>query len=231
MTTRRQGKASLAAATALVLGILPFASAQADTTGYLSPTTAGTYQTWIRGDDVTQVNDFVGCDVTDTSTWATNNTVLVGGRSSAVIDIASIPDGATIDSIDIQVCQTRGALGGSNALFQTFVRVDGADTDSGVDIDTGNDPNVQETTIQTIPVGVVVQAGVTTLEVGVIKTSGLNVNATLVYSLAAQVNFTPASGPIAPGAATPVPVFGPLGLLFTALGVGLVGLWQARRRS
>lgn len=219
-----------AVSTALFLGMVPFSLAQADTTGYLSPSAAGFYQQWIRADDITQINDAIGCPGNDDN-WATSNTVNPGDRGSAVISLAGVPDDATIDSIDIQVCQTRGNLGGNDALFQLFARVDGVDADSGVDIDTNDDPNVRVASVQTIPVGIV-KDGATTVEVGVIKTSGLNVNATRVFTLSAQINFTPAAGPVPPpSSSAEIPVFGPFGLLLTVLGIGLIGAWKTRRKG
>ncbi|MCB1700089.1 MAG: hypothetical protein H6985_16030 [Pseudomonadales bacterium] len=220
---------ALAASMTVLVGTFPVI-AQADTTGYLSPTGAGTYAAWVASGNVAQVNDYVGCNPGgDTSAWtASGPAVPPDSRASAVIDIASIPDGATITSVEVLVCQTRGVAGGTAAVFQTFARLDAADIDSGVDINTNDDANVQVESPQTIPVNVV-KSGATTLEVGVIKIG--TAAATRVFTLAAQVTYTPAAGPAPPADAAPVPVLGPLGLALTVLGLGLIGGWRARRKG
>ena len=97
-----------------------------------------------------------------------------------------------------------------------------------MDINTNDDANVQVESPQTIPVNVV-KSGATTLEVGVIKIG--TAAATRVFTLAAQVTYTPAAGPAPPADAAPVPVLGPLGLALTVLGLGLIGGWRARRKG
>lgn len=218
---------ALAAGATVLLGMLPFSAAQADTTGFLSPTAVGTFSTWNNSGAIANVNDGVGC-IGDTSAWVAQGAPIpVGSRATAIIDLSSVPDGATIDSIDVQVCHQRTGGGAPGATFQTSASVDGAGpTDSGVDIVA--DPSGQAAITQNIPAGSIVKSGATTLEVGVVRMN--NINGTRVFTLAAQVNFTPASGPTPPSATKPVPVFGPFGLLFTILGMGLVGIWQARRK-
>ena len=308
---------------ALLLSAFPVTFVRADDTGYISPQPQnGFYAEWADSslsntNTGTFVNDYIGCNAADATYWAAQ---AINTRQSVIIAIpGSIPDGSTIDSVDVQVCQTLFGLNNTPPLptFQTFIRVDGANTDSGVDISAAA-PNTNKTVnTQNIPVGVVMTGGtIVSLEAGVLKTDTLF--AQRIYSLAASINYTlPGSSTtvvcntplivdtstlctatVAPSAGNniasgninwtsadgtfsspscvltggqcsvnftrtavgvtavmaaypgdanmsgsdgvfplevippvPVPVFGPLGLVFTVLGMGLIGGWRTRRKS
>ena len=93
------------ATTSLLLGALPFASAQAATTGFLNPEDGtGTYTDWANSSGGgANVNDQVGCGTPDSTTfWFTDASVLAGERASASIDISVIPDGALIENVQVR---------------------------------------------------------------------------------------------------------------------------------
>ncbi|MDS4030161.1 MAG: DUF11 domain-containing protein [Candidatus Contendobacter sp.] len=101
----------------------------------------------------------------------------VNDRQSATINLAFIPNGARITAVDIIVCQSSTLLTGGT--FQTFTRMNGANTDSGTNIVTG---------------GGFGNRTATTLEVGVLKTGSGGVldpsrRSVNVYALAGKVNY------------------------------------------
>ncbi|MEZ5579042.1 MAG: hypothetical protein R3F40_06300 [Candidatus Competibacteraceae bacterium] len=106
-----------------------------------------------------------------TETWT--KLIPVGDRQSATIDLTSIPNGARITAVDIIVCQSSTALNGgtltSGGTFQTFARLNSADTDSGTNITTAGGFTSRTATTQTIAVSSVTKTGATTLEIGVVK--------------------------------------------------------------
>jgi hypothetical protein len=240
----RRSSAFLASAT-LLLGMLPCTWAYAASTGFIQPQPGnGATINWAVSapgpegtNEGSYVNDGIGCIPNDTSWWVSS----IPSRSSAIITIpAAIVDGSTIVSVDVQVCQGRSELGADGATFQTYVRANTTNIDSGVNITAATPFSAPVPATQTIPVNIV-KSGATTLEVGVFKT---NRAATAndpalgqrIYTIAARINYTLPStggGPTDPGpggVATPVPVFGPLGFVLTMLGLGLIGGWQVRRR-
>ena len=103
------------ATTSLLLGALPFASAQAATTGFLNPEDGtGTYTDWANSSGGgANVNDQVGCGTPDSTTfWFTDASVQNNDRATAVVDISTIPDNSLIESVNIRVCDssTGGAI-------------------------------------------------------------------------------------------------------------------------
>jgi hypothetical protein len=225
VTTPYQPRIGFKARTALLLGalLLPVSAsfAQALQTAYISPTSNGTYADW-NFSPYTNVNQGPGCVVGDTDYWSSAPGVSNVRESAVIVIPASIPANATINSVDVQVCQAKAVGGTIGATFQTFIRTDTTDTDSGTDI-TAADPSSNLTAdIQTIPVNAL-RSSITTLEVGVLKTNTIDFQR--IYTIAGRINYTLAVDP------TPaqVPVFGPFGLLLTMLGLGILGGWHARR--
>ena len=120
-------------------------------------------------------------------------------RESVLISLATVPDGATITSVDVQVWH-RGdsATGGT---FQTFARLNGTDTDSGTDIAAvGSSGGCSGPVTQAINVADTVKAAGTALEVGVLKTA---TNAATVRVGAIRAIVTYNRGPSAPTLASP----------------------------
>ncbi len=171
-------------------------------TANLSPNGDGFYLQWSLGlARYTWVDEAVGCpgdtSASLTETWT--KLLPVNDRQSATVDLTSIPNGARITTVDIIVCQSSTALGNGGALtsggtFQTFTRLNGADTDSGTNIVTGGGFGSRTATTQTIAVGPVIKSGATTLEIGVIKTGSGGVlnpsrRSVNVYTLAGNVTY------------------------------------------
>lgn len=167
-----------------LLLLLPFNAAQAGQTSYISPDAVGTYTGWINGADFSLVSNAVGCVDGDTGAWGTFNPI----RNTATIPLGAslIPDGATIDSVDVQVCQAYFLVAG--ATFQTIIRLDGSDIDSGVDVPTAG---ILTASTQNIPIpgGLLYSAGSTTLEAGGLLTSGSGSQNVIFTTLAARINY------------------------------------------
>jgi hypothetical protein len=136
-------------------------------TGALVPGANGTYIDWF-GDvrDVSETSNF-NC--------GGNDSIGKGGadpdRESFTVDIAAIPVGATITSVAVTV-RDAAAAADVDGTYQTFVRLNTTDTDSGVNLaakaqlfDACNEPQTQ-----TIDVPDAVRSESTTLEIGVVKT-------------------------------------------------------------
>ncbi len=167
----------------------------------LSPNGDGTYLQWSLGlARYTWVDEAVGCpgdtSASLTETWT--KLIPVGDRQSATIDLTSIPNGVRITAVDIIVCQSSTALNGSTltsgGTFQTFVRLNGADADSGTNITTAGGFTSRTATTQTIAVSSVTKTGATTLEIGVVKTGSGGVlnpsrRSVNVYTLAGNVTY------------------------------------------
>ncbi|MDG4597608.1 MAG: IPTL-CTERM sorting domain-containing protein [Candidatus Contendobacter sp.] len=167
-------------------------------TANLSPNGDGFYLQWSLGlARYTWVDEAVGCPGDTnlanllTETWI--EAPPPGDRQSATISLASIPDGARITAVDIIVCQSSSAATGGT--FQTFTRLNGANTDSGTNIVTSGGFGNRTATTQTITVSPVTKTGATTLEIGVLKTGSGNpltnpaARSVNVYTLAGNVTY------------------------------------------
>ncbi|MEZ5502049.1 MAG: hypothetical protein R3E50_05100 [Halioglobus sp.] len=194
----------------LPLAILPSSFAQADDTGWISPENGnGVYTQWVNSALNTTnmgsyVNVGIGCDAAGLSTFwiiGTDNS-----RQSAVISIpGSIPDGSTIDSVDVQVCQSRAGTGTDGATFQTFIRVDGSDTASGSNITAATPASSPAANSDNFLLGIVKTGPVfASLEVGTLKTNGVNYQR--IHTLAARINYT------LPGSTTTVSCVTPINI-------------------
>ena len=112
-------------------------------------------------------------------------------RESVLISLATVPDGATITSVDVQVWHRGDSAAGGT--FQTFARLNGTDTDSGTDIAAvGNSGGCAPPATQNINVADTVKAGGTALEVGVLKTAA-NGATVRVGAIRAVVNYSVSS--------------------------------------
>ncbi|WP_169247877.1 IPTL-CTERM sorting domain-containing protein [Candidatus Competibacter phosphatis] len=197
----------------------------------LGPNGDGTYLQWSLGlARYTFVDEAVGCQGdTDllnllTETWIhAGPPNPLGTRQSATIDLTSIPNGARITAVDIIVCQSSTALNGgtltSGGTFQTFTRLNGADTDSGTNITTSGGFTNRTATTQTIAVSSITKTGATTLEIGVVKTGSGGVlnpsrRSVNVYTLAGNVTYL-ASDLQVTKADSPDPVLAGQDLIYT----------------
>jgi hypothetical protein len=100
-----------------------------------------------------------------------NSTTVVGNRDSYGVDISTIPNGATITKIELVPCAARAAPGGGNPTINVFYRLNGTDSaDAGAYALTGTTPSDLATTSFS---GLsIVKSATTTLEDGVVLTSG-----------------------------------------------------------
>lgn len=185
------------ACAAALIALLPASFSQAATTGWLSPGNGnGFYTQWNTTppdssvDEGSQVNDGIGC-AAGTATWWVSSAI--NQRSTGIITVpGSVPDGSTIDSVDVRVCQSRSSAGVDGSTFQTFVRVNSTNIDSGTNITAATPYTSPAANTQNITVGVI-KSGTTTLQAGVLKTNEAPAPATLtqrIYTLAARINYT-----------------------------------------
>jgi hypothetical protein len=143
--------------------------ASADTTGSLIPTGNGNYTSWTN--DYTDVNETtITEDSCSGGDYVYSGTT--GNRESFSINISSVPDGATITSVDITTWDRGHDESGPGGTYQTFTRLNGTDVDSGVNLSvTGHNGACTGNPTQTINVADTVKSGATTLEIGVLKTA------------------------------------------------------------
>jgi hypothetical protein len=121
---------------AFFLGVIVLLSATgvayAAGTGYLPPIGNGTHQ------DLTPVGSALRFENVDDSpncngTTDYNETFGVGDRDSYVIDLSTVPNGATVTRIDIVPCASRASVLPGGAKMKVFAIIEGQQT-----ADTGN---------------------------------------------------------------------------------------------
>ena len=161
-------------------------------TATLLPDGQGFYTAWTNGESAIDETGTPDCSSSESVIEATGN-----DRESVLISLASVPDGATITSVDVQVWHRGDSTAGGT--FQTFARLDGTNTDSGTDITTTSTSGCTGPVTQTINVADTVKAGGTALEVGVVKTAA---NATTVRVGAIRATVTYNRGPSAAASTT-----------------------------
>ena len=181
-----------AALAAVMFGL---SSAQAHTTtATLFPNGQGTYTAWTNGEDQIDETGTPDCGTGESVIESTGN-----DRESVLISLATVPDGATITSVDVQVWHRGDSAAGGT--FQTFARLNGTDTDSGTNIAAvGNSGGCAPPATQNINVADTVKAGGTALEVGVLKTAA---NGATVRVGAIRATVTYNRGPSAPTLVSP----------------------------
>ena len=168
------------------------APALGSVTADLSPNADGFWKQWSLGlAEYWMVDATVGCPG-DANLWI--EAPPSGDRQSATIPLSSIPNGAWITKANVIVCHSSSLLTRPGGTFQTFVRLNGADTESGSDIVTGGSYSTRSPTTQAItPTGVpIVKDGTTVVELGVYKTGtvGQSSNRSVnVYTLAGNLEY------------------------------------------
>ena len=186
---------ALAVIGALSAAMLGFSPAQAHTvTGTIVPTADGFHTAWPNG--VARINE---TGTTNCSTGGSITESTSDDRESFTIDLTTVPNGATITSVDVFVGSRSDSTAGGT--FKTFTRLDGNDADAADNIitATASANNCNETT-QTVNVNDTVKAVGTALEIGVVKTS-TNTAAVRVGALRAIVSYNRA--PSAPTLSSP----------------------------
>lgn len=163
-------------------------SVSATNTGTLYPQNDGNYRSWNGGANDIDETGAPSCSSGDYI--STNNS---NARSSFTLDLSSIPNGSTINSIAI----TPSDRGDSNAggTYKTFVRVNGSNTDAAATLTAGSASGCVTRTAQTISLGLTKSSG-TSVEIGVLKinSGGSSNNTVRVGALNAVINYTPPSG-------------------------------------
>src|SRR3989344_4703254 len=167
-------------------------SVGAATSATLFPNGQGTYTAWIGDED--DIDETGTPDCVDNNTDGNDNvaTSTTGNRESVLISLSSIPDGSTITSVNVVVTYRNGNGSGDNGTFQTSTRLNGTDLDSGTNLIATNTTCTSGT--QTINVADAVKSGVTTLEVGVLKTA-TDTSEVYVGTIRAVVTYTLAPTP------------------------------------
>ena len=152
-------------------------------TATLFPNGQGIYTAWTNGEDQIDETGTPDCGTGESVIESTGN-----DRESVLISLASVPDGATITNVDVQVWHRGDSAAGGT--FQTFARLNGTDTDSGTNIAAvGSSGGCAGPATQNINVADTVKAGGTALEVGVLKTAA-NAATVRVGAIRAVVNYS-----------------------------------------
>jgi predicted GIY-YIG superfamily endonuclease len=157
------------------------------TTATLYPNGQGFYTAWTNGESKINETGIPSCTSADSVVTATT-----GNRESVVIDLSSVPIGATITSVDVTAYDKGDTVGGGT--YKTSVRLNSVDLDAGADLAataTIGGGTCSSPKTQTIDVPDTVKSAGTILDVGVIKTVG-NTNTVRVGAIRAVVNYTPA---------------------------------------
>lgn len=182
---------SLLVTATLILSAFPAGFALADTTDVLTPNGQGSYTGWTGDEDDIDETGTASCSTgggggSDGSGNIAESTG-TGDRESVLISLATIPTGATITSVEIQLTHRNGNDGGADdGTYQTFTRLNGVDLDSGVNLAPTNTTCTGVS--QTIDVPDTVKSGGTTLEVGVVKT-GADTSEVWIGTIRAVVTF------------------------------------------
>jgi len=155
--------------------ILAASTVWADTASGLLPVGDGAYKQFADipkagSEEYVEVDEAV-CDGTATYLKAGNNKV--GKRSSVVLDLSSIPDGSTISAITVYPCASRNSKRSGTSVMDLFYRLDGINSvdagnyqlPAGVNVPTEQSP-------YTFTNLSIVKDSTTTLEIGVVYTSG-----------------------------------------------------------
>jgi hypothetical protein len=166
--------------------------AHADATASLSPTGDGAYSAWTPATGTTHyvlVDDSPSPCTDSSNDYVDSSTT--GQRDSYTLSLSGIPDGATITRVDITVCYRASSSFNAGGTFQTFSRLNGTDTDAGVDLATASSAALSTST-QNIAVSSVVKTSSTTLEVGAVKTA-TNTSRVRLLAIRGVVQYSPAS--------------------------------------
>ncbi len=162
----------------------------ADTTSTLLPTNDGFYLQW------TPKTGSVHYTMVDESSCNGQtdyvHTVTAGDRDSYVINLSSVPNGATLTQIDITPCASRASSGSTNPVMNLFYRLNGANSsDSGSYSLTGVTPVVLSATSFT---GLsAVKSSTSTIEIGAVLTSGAK--GARLSQISTVITYTPLSSP------------------------------------
>ncbi len=165
---------------------------QAATTISLVPTSNGFYTSW--SGNLSDVDETSGFDCSNDDVIKSTGS---NSRESFVLDLSSIPDGATITSVDITV-RDRGE-DNPGGTYKTFARLNTTNTDATALLAAtgGSGDPCSSPKTQTIDVPDTVKSGATALEIGVVKINSTgSANRTVrVGTITAVVTYTPVPPP------------------------------------
>ena len=181
----------------LAVAALPVSSAYAATTVELIPTGNGNYIAWANGS--TQIDEgtaAASCTGGGPGDYISSNTG--NARESVTISLASVPDGATITSINV-LARDRADVtaGGTYATFLRFNGTDSANSTTHTAANAGPGGACSGNINDAFDITDTVKNAGTTLEIGVIKiNSGGATNNTLrVGVLSAIITYTDTTAP------------------------------------
>jgi hypothetical protein len=171
--------------------------AQALSTAALLPVSDGAYEQWTRvasGSTHYTAVDESSCNGTTDYIQETT----VGERESFGVSLATVPNGATVTSIELTPCASRNANGNGSSVLDVFYRWEGVDSaDAGAYALTGTTPTTLAATTWS---GLsFTKSSSSTLQVGVEFASGNR--GARVSRLAAVITYDPPAPPPTPPAA------------------------------
>ncbi|MBI3151170.1 MAG: hypothetical protein HYZ21_03505, partial [Chloroflexi bacterium] len=189
---------SLALVLAMILAAMPLTPVAAATTAEIVPTGNGTYTGWLN--DYTTIDEGTGAAICHNGDYVYTSTGT--SRESVVIPLATVPDGATITSIDVIAKDRSNSEDGGT--YATFVRFNGTDSaDSETHTTTFAEADCTGSRTDIFDVTDTAKNGSTTLEIGVVKinSGGITNNGVRIGTLSAVINYTiSVSGPRNSGA-------------------------------
>ena len=189
----------------LILGALFIASPltlSAASTATLFPNGQGTYTAWAGTESLIDETGTPSCSILDGISTVTSNS-----RESVNLILSSIPNGATITSVNVSVWYSATGINNA-ATFKTFARIASTNTDASANlIANSTTSSCGHNTTQSIDVPDTVKSDSTQVEIGVLKTatdtSGVRVGAlraTVIYTLpqpiTADIKANSSDGPI-----------------------------------
>ncbi|MEK6751283.1 MAG: MBG domain-containing protein [Chloroflexota bacterium] len=177
----------------MLLAVMPLTRVAAATTAEIVPTGNGVYTGWTN--DYTTIDEGSGSAICHNGDYIHSSTGAV--RESAVISLATVPDGATITNIDVLVKDRSDTVDGGT--YATFIRFNGIDSaNSATHTATGTTGSCLGSYTDAFDITDTTKSGITTLEIGVVKinSGGATNNRVRIGILSAVINYTiSVSGP------------------------------------
>ena len=177
------GSIVIFAVAVLLLAELVFA----DSTAGLLPLSDGAYLQWTPSIGTTHYTTVDESTCNGTADYNFTNTV--GNRDSYGVNLASVPNGSTITTLEITPCASRNkTTGGGSATMNVFYRYNGADSaDAGNYALTGTTPTQLATT--TFSGLSLVKGSASTLQIGAVLSAGTR--GARLSRIAVVVTYTP----------------------------------------
>ncbi len=184
-TFARKFVSILAALSIIVPSTFAPLTAMAATSGTLQTSANGDYTSWENGESQIDETSNFSCNSGDYIREGTTN-----ARESFTVSLASIPNGSTLESAVVTVRDEDDSDdSGTGGTYQTFVRINGVNTDAGANLSATAIGSCSSPKSQTIDFANLVKSGATTFEIGVLKT-GADTDTVRVGTITVDITYT-----------------------------------------